>query len=304
MDTNEVITDYLTLPAKEEIKGFTQYLWNFTVYSNYANTWVQYKWDWASAYPDYRQEWVNQPVLWVANDWEIDYAVLWFNEHYSDLYRIDWTQKTELRVNLETSNNSRLLNWYISIREWIVFISWGKSWESTNYWVYTYWNYYPWTAKSLVQSYSWTTSGFLQQCHSVSNSYMACANNKVYVTSHNNPPSVYNTTGYLVSQIYQGNVWEELEFNRMKVWFKLNWWQIDIYVRTDFTWNFVLLKSITTAEYSSVKFCKITPNDFLALNLWFFSELQIKVILTAKSNKTASPILKRITTWLNSLNDK
>jgi len=144
MDDTEVVQDFLILPAQEEVKWFTQFQGNFKVYTNAQQTGVQYVWDWSTEAPSYRQEWINQPILWVVNDWAFDYAVLWFNENYSDLYLISGTQRQELRVNLETAAYSRILNWFLSIREGIVYISWGKTWQSTNEGIYTYGNYYPW----------------------------------------------------------------------------------------------------------------------------------------------------------------
>jgi hypothetical protein len=92
-------------------------------------------------------------------------------------------------------------------------------------------------------------------CHSLSNSYFATADDKVYKISHNNPPTsdVYASSGYIVSNIYQGNLWENKDFKQLKAGFKLNGGQIDIYCRTtmnlasETTWQ--LVKSITNASY-------------------------------------------------------
>lgn len=303
IDKNEVVTNYLILPAREQITWFTQYLWDFRVYSRYENTWIQYKWDWASQQPSYRQEWINQPVLSVINDWAVDYAIIWFNQYYSDLYRIDWTQKTELRVNLENSNE-RTLAWVMSIRESIVYISWKRWWLSTDkYGIFTYWNYFPWTNKSLVMSYCGTDDySFTHHCHRLTESYFASNDNKVYKISNANPSATYQPTWYLEIHIYQWFNWEDKTFNKLKIWFKLNWWQIDIYARTDFTSAYSLIKSITTAEYGSVKRCYLYAN-WLANALWTFNELQLKYVLIAKWDKTASPILYPPTTWLDVVNE-
>ena len=299
----EVVTDLLVLPKAEKITGFSQFQNNFRIYTSIVNCWIQYFWDWQSALPDYRQVWENQPILWIVNDWPYDYAILWFNNLYSDLYLISWTQKQELRVNLEASSTSRILDWYLSIREAIVYISWWLSWESNNYWIYSYGNYYPWTSKSLVQEYSKSTSRFTFHCHDTSNSYFVCTDWKVYVISHNNPPSTYATSWYLTSHFYQWNVFDEMTFVKMKVWFKLNTGEIKIYVRTDFNSNWSLLKTITSAIYNTKKWITIMPNDMKTLWLWNFYELQIKFELYSWTTWTKTPKLTRSTVWLNTLDN-
>jgi hypothetical protein len=139
----EVVDDRLELPSTEVIVRMTQFQNNYKVYSNSQSTGVQYVWDGDNTTPDYRQEWVNQPVLGVTNDGAYDYAILGFNSSYSDLYLISGTQKQELRVNLESASWSRVFAGDISIREAIVYISGGQTGESGNYGVYTYGNYYP-----------------------------------------------------------------------------------------------------------------------------------------------------------------
>lgn len=104
---------------------------------------MQYTWDGVSESPNTRQEWKNQPILGIVNDGALDYAILGFNENYADLYLIQGTQKSELRVNLEASADARVFGSYLSIREGIVYISGGKTGQSDNYGVYTYGNYFP-----------------------------------------------------------------------------------------------------------------------------------------------------------------
>jgi len=305
MEQDEIVQEFLLLPKQEVIVWFTQFQGTFKIYTNLINTWVQYIWDWVSEAISYRQEWENQPILWVTNDWAKDYTILWFNENYSDLYLIQWTQKQELRVNLETSSDSRILGRYLSIREWIVYISWGLTWESSNFWVYTYWNYYPWSAKSLVQSYSWPNS-FLHHCHKNTTSYFADTNNKVFTISHNNPPSDYAASWYVVTNLYQGFMWEEKAFNYMKVWFELNWWEIKIYARTSMWWGWALIKTIDDATYWSKKSLRLDKNELMdnSVSLWTFNELQLKFLLTPSSWWANTPKLYQPTTWLTVINDK
>lgn len=295
MDNSEVVLDYLVLPDKEVIKWFTHFQNSYRIYANLTNTWVHYTWDWASETVDYRQEWYNQPILWVVNNGAEDYAILWFNENYADLYLVQGTQKTELRVNLETSEYARVFWPYLSIREGIVYISWGKSGESANYGVYTYWNYYAWARQSLVLSHSKSTNAFLWHCHTEALSYFACNDGKVYKVSHNNPPDDYSASGYVISGMYQGNVWSEMNFTEMRLGYILNGGTIAVAVRTEFWWTWETIKTIST--WKSVK---ITANELItalsASPLWSFYEFQIKFTLTPW---TWTPILKRATTWFN-----
>ena len=309
LDKSEVFEELLVLPNQEEIMWFTQFQGNFKVYSNAVNTWLQYVWDWSTAAPRYRQEWINQPVLWVVNDWAFDYAVLWFNEFYSDLYLISWTQKQEIRVNLETASYSRILDWFMSIREWIIYISWWKTGQSDNYGIYTYNNYYPWAKKSLVQSYSWTSFAFSHHAHSTATSYYASADDKVYKMNNNNPPDDYATSWYVVTNIYQGFMWEEKTFNYMKVWFKLNWWEIKVYARTsmslDSETTWILIKTIDNATYWNKKSVRIDANELNNnwKNLWTFNEIQLKFELTPSVTWNKTPELYQPTTWLKIINN-
>lgn len=313
--TWEVLTDWLVLPESRKITWFSKFENNFQIYSKESNTWIHNRWDWTAILPSYEQHRINQPILWTVNDWATDYAILWFNENYSDLYRIDWVQKTELRVNLEQSATSRVLHWDLSIREWLVYISWWLTWQSSNYWVYTYGNYYPWASKGLVQEFSWwATNKFLWHCHWISNSYFACLDNKVYAVTHLNPANdawlwiYYASSGYIVSPMYQGNLWEEKTFTKTKVAFKLETnSSIKIYARTDFSASFVQIKEIDYATYWSKKHCTIFKNEITSA-LGNFNEFQLKIELIAWStwaltnNKT--PEICRVTTFLDSVKEQ
>ena len=305
MEQDEIVQEFLLLPTQEIISWFTQFQGTFKIYTNLINTWVQYVWDGVSEAISYRQEWLNQPILWVVNEWATDYAILWFNENYSWLFKIQGTQKTKLRTNLKASSDSRILNKYLSIREGIVYIGWGKTWQSDNYWVYTYGNYYPWTARSLVQSFSWAVS-FIYQCHKSTLSYFATADNKVYTISHNNPPSAYAASWYVVTNMYQGFIWEEKSFNYMKLWFKLNWWEVKIYARTDISASWKLIKTIDNATYWSKKSVRIDKNEVMesGSELWTLNELQLKIELISSAWGANTPEVYNPTTWLTSTNTK
>ena len=310
LESDEIVQEYLIIPAQEEITWFTQFQGSYKIYANAINTWVQYVWDWVSEAASYRQEWINQPILWVVNDGAYDYAILWFNQNYSDLYQIAGTQKTELRVNLESATYSRVLDKYLSIREGLVYISWGLTWESSNYWIYTYWNYYPWANRSLVQSFSGTTNQFLHHCHKRITSYFSSDDNKVYTVDNNNPPNVYADSWYVVTNIYQWFLWEEKAFNYMKLGFKLNWWEIRVYARTSMDLTsataYTLIKTIDNATYWDKKYVRIDKNELMSnwASLGTFNELQFKFELIPNPAKTKTPELYQPTTWLTVINNK
>jgi hypothetical protein len=306
LDNVEVVTEKLDFRNSEEVTWFTEFQNNYKIYTKSWNSWVQYFWNGTSALPDYRQIWLNQPVLWVINDWAVDYAILWYSLSYSDLYLISWSTKQELRVNLEASTTSRVLDWYLSIREWIVYISWWLSGESTNYWVYTYGNYYPWTSKSLVQQYSKSTDKITWHCHSTSSSYFACNDDKVYQIEHNNPPTAsiyYNASWYIVSQMYQWIVWEEKTIKKIKVWFSLDVGSsIKIYLRKAMGWIWQLAKTIDYATYSSKKWLSIPASELVSLWLGNIWELQTKIELlpwTSGGNNTYTSTINRMTTYFD-----
>ena len=233
LDVFEDLTEQLELPAEEYISWFTEFQDTFKIYANKENIWVQYVWVWSSPFIRYRQEWNNLNVISVANDGAYDYAILWYNEESSALYEIAWTQKKKLRVNLRNNANARLL-WgyyldaaqYITSQKGMIYIS-GKTKESANYWVYTYGNYFPWTARSLTQSYTWTTKDFIYHTHDVNISYFADNDGTapvVYKMSHGNPPAFWYKDWYVTTAMYQWISWEDKELVNIKIWFRLETW--------------------------------------------------------------------------------
>ena len=312
IEDTEIVTDRLKLPSNEFIIWFTEFQSNYKIYSNVWTVWMHTFRAYWEKDPSYRQQLKNQPILWVVNDWAYDYAILWYSLNYSDLYLISWTQKQELRVNLEASENSRVLSWDLSIREWIVYISWWLSWESNKYWVYTYGNYYPWTPKSLVQEYwiNWTQQ-FTYHCHTINISYYACNDWKVYKSDCNNPPANwYATSWYVVSKLYEGNLWEEKVIKKIKIWFELETaTSFKIYLRKNIWDTFLLAKtvdSIWTNNYDWKKSLIIYENEIKSLWLWIFNTIQVKIELFRWTSwyKTKKPVVKRITLFMDTVNDK
>lgn len=304
----EVVSDALVLPEKEEITGFTQFQNTYKIYTKLWNTWVQYTWDGSDTLPSYKQIWENSPVLGVINDWAFDYAILWFSSAYSGLYLISGTQKQEVRMNLEASAYSRLLAGNLSIRKWQIYISGGGTGESSNYGIFTYGNYYPWTQKSLVQQYSLSTNAFSFHCHSTAESYFANADGKIWYIEHNNPPTTTGmaTSGYIVSQMYQWFLWEEKTFKKMKIGFKLETnTSILIYLRTSLWGSWSLAKTLDYATYWTKKWATIIANEITSLALGNFNELQMKIVLNywGAWQISKTPTVSRVVTFLEVVNN-
>lgn len=193
----------------------------------------------------------------------------------------------------------------MSIREDIVYISGGRSGESTQYGVYTYGNYYPGTSKSLVQSFGTGNGTFLFHTQSTTSSYFADSNSKVWTSSHTNPPFVgYATTGYVVSQIYEGNIWEEKKITKIKVGFKLSAGDtINLYIRKELGNAWTLAKTINNTNYSGKKHCSITSAELNALNFGTFNTIQMKMeIVSGGTSHAIATCVKRVTTFMEVVN--
>ena len=296
LDTVDIVKQRLELPENEEIVWLTRYQNKYRVYANASNLWILYLWDWYDEFADDRQTWENQPILWVVNDWAYDYAVLWFNKFYSDLYLISWIQKQKLRVNLKSNNDARKLNWFLSIRQWIIYI-WGGRWN--DFWLFTYGNYYPWTPKGLVMSNS-TEEEVAFHVHSNTKSYISTVDDKVYTIDHNNPPTNFSVSWEIETLTYEWISWEELQLTKVLVWYELNTSDIiNIYYRTEFGGTWVLLKSITDKTKKRVQ---ISPQEIIQKNMENFTEIMFKIELIMWVTNE-SPKIKRLTAFMDVINN-
>lgn len=302
--STETIAYPLSFPSATEIVGFTTFQNNFKIYANFGNNGNQYYWSGTGAV-DYWQVWENEPILSVANSGAYDYAIIGQTENYAKLVLVSGTQKQDLRVNLESSDYSRIFTGNLTVRKGIIYISGGKTGESTNFGIYTYGSYYPGSKKSLVQSFSSITR-FLSHTHTSSASYFANQNGKVYLVSHNNPPSDANKTGFLTTLLYEGNSWEEKAIKRIKIGFKLELASLfRLYIRKDLGEAWQLAKTVDYATYGSKKWVTI-PVSELKLNIGNFTNLQYKIELVSwySSYPSSTPMIKRITTFMEVTNDK
>lgn len=303
LDTAEAVTVLLTLPRNETIVWFTEFQNNYKIYSNLGSSGIQYLWDGWDA-TDYRQVWLNSIITWVVNNGAYDYAIIG-SESYSDLYLISGTQKQELRVNLEAATSSRTFTWYMSVREDIVYISGWLSGESSNYGIYSYGNYYPGTAKSLVQEYSLSTNKFLWHVHSSNRWYFANTDDKVYYVDYGNPPGSYATTGYIVTQMYEWNILEEKAIRKIKIGYNISNDTIAIYLRKELWASWVLAKTLTSTDYWTKHTATIGGNEIMALWTGNFWTLQMKIEITASLSWPTSwqqTCVKRVVVYMDAVN--
>lgn len=303
MENIEVVQEFLAIWKTEEIMYAYEYAGKYRIYANNWDTGIEYTWDWFAEAPSARQEFKSKPFLWGTSEWPFAYMVTWFNENHASLLRFPWLPYEELRINLEASPDSRVFGGYLSVRDSIVYISWGKTGQSNNYWIYTYWNYFPWTKKSLTQSYSLSSDRFTFHAHNSVYSYFACRDNKVYRIEHNNPPATYASEWYVDTLVYKWWMWEDMFYKVSKMAFDLNGWQVELYARTSF-WTsdiFVLLTTLDNATYWSKKKAILLKSELVEEAIAEFGEFteiqfRIKIIRGASQNRT--PVFKRKTTLL------
>lgn len=301
--STETVNESLALPTIENIVWMTQFQDKFRIYTNLFTTWVQYIWDWVATAPDYRTPYENWQFLSVTWDWAYDYGVMWWDQWYWDLYIISGTQRELIRANTPWESRSRLFYEWISVSNWMIYISWAWTWDSNNYGIYTYWNMYPWQQKSLVQQYSSNDTIRLKfHWHWSENSWFSWTDNKVYKVS--NTISLWRQDSwYIDSMFYEWNRFEELLFDKMNIAYELDdLTSIKIYVRTSMNDSFQLIKEITD---TTKKHVRISANEIKSLNLGKFYWIQIRceLITTFWDSWGNTPKIKRITTYLNVVNN-
>lgn len=304
LDNAETVTTLFTLWKYEEIVWITEFQNNYKIYTSVQTTnvfasWMQYFWDWTSDAFDYRVPWVNLPILWVQNNWPYDYVITGQSNTYSDLYLVSWSQRQELRVNLEDSTSAREFSKYMSIRWDILYIS-GRNKEG-KYGIYSYGNYFPWFSKSLTLEYildSWTDN-FLFQCGTNTKLYIACTDDKVYSITYSNSWQSYVTSGQVITGKWVWN-WLHTTKNVEYMWvpYKMSWTGAKIEIFLSKTWTFWATPFKTITD-TSVKWVRIDANEFQARDLWDFYELQMKVVIYSSTDTLSTPSLWRMLLFCN-----
>lgn len=315
IDQYEVITKLISFPKNAKIIEITYFQDTFKIFYNIWKNWYINYWDWFSNSVSQYIKYENSAILTVVNDWWNDYVVFW-NTLTSDLYISQWLQRQQLRVNVENWlnwTNNRSILWPWVMREWILYIVWKNKEGFRN--IYTYWNFFNWTNKSLVP---WNTISWVEWILNTTlywdNSIYFLANNKIYSQSmiiwdwrHSNNqtwyiisyPCIWNSWIHTLKALKKIYIWYSLHDERdsISIYIKKNWWPFS----NSNNW-FVLLKTITWPEYINKKGYKISENEINNLDLWDFYELEYKVVLNVFYNTT--PILYWIKThYLDNLKD-
>jgi len=307
LDKSEVVSNALVLPTEESIYWFTQFQNNFKIYTNIGNSWVQYFWNWTDVLPFYRQIWNNSRILGVVNDGWNDYAVLWYDRYYSDLYLIQGTQKSEVRVDKENASWARFLRWNMTIRQGIVYISGGRSgsWEG----VYTYGNYYPGTNKSLVRLVSLTDTILLHAHDSQYTYFTTASDNKVYKIENDTTPSNlwYVDSGNIQTLMQRGQMIEEMVIDKIKIALKLQPnTRILVYIRSDESSSYILIKDLDFATYQNKKTYTMRHSEISQTALGNITEFQLKIELVSGSDGSINaytPSVWRVVVYADTVND-
>lgn len=302
LDSADTLTTKLTFSDIDEIISLTVFQTQIRIYSNIEdeNTY-QYFWDGTSDSIDYRVGWRNLAVRSVENAWGYDYAITWYWVWEWDLYQIAWSQRQEQRVN--KLNWEREFDSFISSKEEMYYISgrlaryynWDNNWING---IYTYGNYFPWYAKSLILEHPAWLKEFIRHTHESQNSYFA-TDTKVYRISVNMGSfQWYNTYWELISLKWNwgtgnGYIKKSIDYAYVGCDDLSLTKYIEIFARADW-WGWKLLKTLNSnnMEWGT----RIDRNEFQAQKLWDFFDLEYKVVL--HGNWDYTPMFKWIETYI------
>lgn len=281
-------------PKQESVMWITFFQDNFNIYTTTWNYWRQYLFPILSETPYYNIEWKWLPILWALNSWWLDYVVAWYNELYSDLYVVSWTQRKALKINWEW-NNARWFHWELFSRLDDVYISWRYSWQEK---LFRFWNYYNWFNQELIPYLN-----FSNEVTCINSSaaalYVWTQDNEVYIVDLNSIPPDYQTDWEIVSIIL--DFWSpdtkkylneiHLAYDNESTKMSNRWWEFVLYARKYETDSWVELYS--TWNLSDT--WNIEIHQTALAEKWFndFYQLQFKVKLISNSNNT-TPFFKKL----------
>jgi len=294
LSNTEILTELISFPKEADIISISYYLnkykiyYNLSKYTSWPKDWFLNYWDGSSSAVDYFVKYENSWIINVINDGAYDYVVFW-DTNTSDLYLMSWLNRQELRINTEWSsfNNTRSLWRKWTIREWILYIMWeNKLWEDC---LYSYWNYYPWTPKSLMPENSWQS--FDKIYSDVNNLYgyiddvtefwnwVIYSKSFLYDWDEEDSWTIYsyaitwNYWGYTFKSIKEIDVFYTLlsSSKYIKIYIKTTWWP-----NANNTTGRTLIKTINN---TLVRWIKIYSSELTALWIWIFNQFEYKVEL-------------------------
>ena len=306
--TTELVTQWVCILSQPYIiTGILLYQDYLRIYWKSQTNWILAIWkrnSWNSL-PDNIVNYPWLPVIWVTWDSWVDYAIMWYNTDYSDLYLIQWLSKPQILVsNSEWDINQRRFNWVISQRSWLVYL-WGSiNW---NYCIFSYWRYYSWYPESLqVEWIVWNVTAIYPRATDI-------------LFWNNDNWNTYSWIQYVWDRTWYNkyiDVWEivslvftwwirtvknietvEISFNNDNLYtYNKFGWTILFYVRTKRSNAWTLVRTINTTTETKW-FVRIARQEFW--NLWSFNQIEYRIRLITWTTEWAfkiSPLVTSIVT--------
>lgn len=281
LDDLGTLTTIYTFPKETIVSAMTFFQDTFNIYTNtwwnQGNQYVFVIWETS---PTYNINWSWLPILWAVNLWGIDYVITGFNQFYSDLYLVSGTQRKLLKSNIEWWTG-RWFYWYLFKRLDDLYISWINT---TDEYIYKYWNYYPWFNQELVPFLK-APDRIISFNSNVSSLYIWCINNIVYSIELNSVPTNYNTDWEIISMLE--DFWSpetkkslqeiQLAYDNTNTWLSQRSGKFIIYARKSLTDSWTTIRD--TWNKSDIWVIRIDANELISLWFWDFYQIQFKIKL-------------------------
>lgn len=264
--------------------------------------WKRYSW---VALPDYVVTYPWLPVIWVTGDSWVDYAIMWYNTDYSDLYLIQWLSKPQMLVSNPEWDISQRKFWdVINQRWWLIYLWWTINWKPC---LFSYWKYYNWFPNSLqVEWLTWTITAIYPRSQDI------LFWNNVNWDTRSWIQYVWDRTWYhkytdiwdIVSLCFNWWIKTVKNIETVEIYFNTDptytynkfWWTILFYVRTKKSNSWTLVRTINTTTETKW-FVRIARQEFWAIGS--FNQIEYKIRLITWTTEWAfkiSPLVTSIVT--------
>lgn len=312
LDTSEIVTLKLSLPAECDVVGFTRYQDSYRVYytmgftTSRKDSWVAY-WDGDSTSFQSEAVYENTEILSVIQWGAYDYVTVG-NEFYATLYAVWGLQFTEVRttVGSSTANSRGFTKWWVS-EEGKLTIPWKN--KKGNYCLYEYGNEYKGQAQSLVsgltsvkastlnKKVSWVTVKGDTKYVWIDDA-VSSGNSKFYTIPLNDFNAICVNEGEVATLPFNGlGPHTEKKLERVRVGYALGgtWNTIEIYARinaspaTSYSSGWVLIGTCSDNAKNSLFINSNIINGVLG---GYWGGIEFKAIL--KSANSVSPSIESI----------
>ncbi len=292
LDTLEVVTEWVCVLSKPYLVTW------IVLYQDYLKIYAKTKTNWQLALwkinsenslPDQIVPFLWLPVIWVTGEWGIEYAVMWYDSDYSDLYIIQWLSKPVMLVsNPEGDISERKFNWVISTRWGLIYLWWKINWRNC---LFSYGKYHKWYPDSLqVEWYTGNITALYPRTQDI-----LFWNNTDWI----NPTRswiqyIWNRTWFhqytdfweITSLVFNGWIRTvknietvEIYFNNDNLyWYNKFWWPIALYARTKKSNSWKLIKTINTTDELK-GFVRLARQEFW--DIGSFNQIELKLRLTS-----------------------